>query len=199
MASAVSRGAVAFGSKGDVPSLRSWADRSERAQERLVDGGASGGHPLLSAASVHRSRDLGREAPAASASETADRLVGGPDAVLVVDDATLPKSGDRSVGVALQLASALRKTANCQTLDSVTLAGGEIPVTVGLTLFLPESWTGDPNRMARAGVHEEQLAARNKLEFAIAEGDQGFVKVVCASATCRPRWAMAAPRRSGRP
>src|SRR3954469_984400 len=41
----------------------------------------------------------------------ADRLVGGPDAVLVVDDTALPKKGNASVGVAAQYASALGKTA----------------------------------------------------------------------------------------
>ncbi len=44
----------------------------------------------------------------------ADRLVGGKDAVLVIDDTAMPKKGDRSVGVAPQYASSLGKTANCQ-------------------------------------------------------------------------------------
>jgi SRSO17 transposase len=52
----------------------------------------------------------------------ADRLVGGKDAVLVIDDTAMPKKGDRSVGVAPQYASSLGKTANCQTLVSLTLA-----------------------------------------------------------------------------
>ena len=67
----------------------------------------------------------------------ADRLVGGRDAVLVIDDTSLPKKGERSVGVAAQYASALGKTANCQTLVSLTLARGEVPVMVALRLFLP--------------------------------------------------------------
>src|SRR6266700_152967 len=62
------------------------------------------------------------------------------DAVLVVDDTAMPKKGDRSVGVAAQYASSLGKTANCQTLVSLTLARGEVPVMVALRLFLPESW-----------------------------------------------------------
>ena len=37
----------------------------------------------------------------------ADRLVGGKDAVLVIDDTSMPKKGDRSVGVAPQYASTL--------------------------------------------------------------------------------------------
>ena len=74
-----------------------------------------------------------------------DRLVGGDDAVLVIDDTALPKKGRHSVGVAPQYASALGKTANCQTMVSTTLARGEVPVTVGLRLFLPESWTQRSN------------------------------------------------------
>lgn len=79
-------------------------------------------------------------------------MVGGSEAWLIVDDTALPKKGERSVGVAPQYALALGKTANCQTLVSLTLASGEVPVMVGLRLFLPESWTSDPARLARAGV-----------------------------------------------
>ena len=102
----------------------------------------------------------------------ADRLVGGHDAVLVMDDTALPKKGRHSVGVAAQYASALGKTANCQTLVSATLARGEVPVTVGLRLFLPESWTSDPLRMAKVRVPTEQRVFRSKLEIAIEEVDR---------------------------
>src|SRR6478736_4729277 len=88
----------------------------------------------------------------------ADRLVGGPDAVLVIDDTALPKKGSHSVGVAPHYASALGKTANCQTLVSVTLASGEVPVMVGLQLFLPESWTSDAVRMETARVPVDRQA-----------------------------------------
>src|SRR5437016_4899988 len=102
----------------------------------------------------------------------ADRLVGGKDAVLVIDDTALPKKGDRSVGVAPQYASSLGKTANCQTLVSLTLARGEVPVMVALRLFVPESWTSNPVRMKRAGVPVEHRVARTKPEIALAEIDR---------------------------
>lgn len=102
----------------------------------------------------------------------ADRLVGGQDAVLVIDDTALPKKGSHSVGVAAQYASVLGKTANCQTLVSTTLARGEVPVMVGLRLFLPESWTSNPARMARAQVPAERQAFRSKPEIAIEEVDR---------------------------
>lgn len=102
----------------------------------------------------------------------ADDLLGGEDAVLVVDDTALPKKGSASVGVAPQYASALGKQANCQTLVSLTLARGEVPVMVGLRLFLPESWTADPDRLRRAGVPTVCQAPMSKPEIAIEEIDR---------------------------
>jgi len=94
----------------------------------------------------------------------ADKLVGGGDAFLVIDDTALPKKGTHSVGVGPQYASALGKTANCQTLVSLTLARGEVPVMVGLRLFLPDAWTGDEARLERAGVPAEYRSPRTKSE-----------------------------------
>src|SRR5436190_13541029 len=102
----------------------------------------------------------------------ADRLVGGSDAVLVIDDTAIPKKGMHSVGVAPQYASALGKTANCQTLVSLTLARGEVPVVLALRLFLPESWTGKRSRLERAGVPAEYRTARTKPELALVEIDR---------------------------
>ena len=108
--------------------------------------------------------------------ERADALVGGEEAVLVVDDTALPKKGTHSVGVAAQYASALGKTANCQTLVSLTLARGEVPVPIGLRLFLPKSWSEDPARCAAAGVPERVRTALTKPEIALEEIDR-----VCAA------------------
>jgi SRSO17 transposase len=102
----------------------------------------------------------------------ADKIVGGEDAWLIVDDTALAKKGRHSVGVAPQYASSLGKTANCQSLVSVTLASREVPVTVGLRLFLPETWTNDPERMMRAGVPKDRQTALTKPEIAIEEIDR---------------------------
>jgi len=102
----------------------------------------------------------------------ADALVGGRDAYLVIDDTALPKKGTRSVGVGPQYASALGKNANCQTLVSLTLARHEVPVPVALRLFLPETWTNDTERLARAGVPEAERVARSKPDIALRELDQ---------------------------
>lgn len=99
-------------------------------------------------------------------------MVGGENSWLIIDDTPLPKKGDHSVGVAPQYASSLGKTANCQSLVSVTLASREVPVTVGLRLFLPENWTTDPGRMERARVPKDRQAALSKPEIAIEEIDR---------------------------
>jgi SRSO17 transposase len=100
----------------------------------------------------------------------ADALVGGDDAVLVIDDTAVPKKGTHSVGVAPQYAGVLGKTANCQV--SLTLARQEVPVPVTLRLFLPEPWSGDPERCRRAGVPETRMTARTKPEMALEELDR---------------------------
>jgi SRSO17 transposase len=103
--------------------------------------------------------------------KAADRLVGGPDAVLVVDDTALVKQGRHSVGVQRQYCGQLGKRANCQALVSLTLARSEVPVGVGLRLFLPERWAGDAERLARAGVPEPALY-RPKWRIALDEIDR---------------------------
>jgi SRSO17 transposase len=103
--------------------------------------------------------------------KAADRLVGGADAVLVVDDTALVKQGRHSVGVKRQYCGQLGKRANCQALVSLTLARAELPVCVGLRLFLPEDWCGDAARRAAAGV-PEAVAYRPKWKIALDEVDR---------------------------
>src|SRR4030095_3279414 len=128
----------------------------------------------------------------------ADKLVGGSDAVLVIDDTAIPKKGKHSVGVAAQYASALGKTANCQTLVSLTLARGEVPVMMALRLFLPETWTSDRGRLERAGVPVEYRIARTKPEIALAEIDRMMsigVRFGCVLADAG--YGLSAPFRQG--
>lgn len=108
----------------------------------------------------------------AELARTADRLVGGPGACLVIDDTALPKKGTRSVGVARQYCGHLGKKANCQSLVSLTLARDEVPVPVGLRLFLPEDWTANPARSALAGVPEAAITPQSKGEIALTELDR---------------------------
>ncbi len=104
----------------------------------------------------------------------ADQLVGGGKAWLIIDDTALPKKGKASVGVAPQYATVLGKNANCQTMVSMTLASGEVPIMLSLRLFLPESWTDDVARMTKGGVPERFQNYRTKPEIAVEEIDRAI-------------------------
>lgn len=101
----------------------------------------------------------------------ADALVGGEDAHLIVDDTALPKKGDQSVGVAHQYCGALGKQANCQCMVSLTLARDDVPVPVGLRLYLPESWARDASRRKKTRVPKE-VVYRPKWQIALDEIDR---------------------------
>lgn len=103
-----------------------------------------------------------------------DQLVGGGKAWLIIDDTALPKKGKASVGVAPQYATVLGKNANCQTMVSMTLASGEVPIMLSLRLFLPESWTDDVARMNKGGVPERFQSYRTKPEIAVEEIDRAI-------------------------
>ncbi len=147
-----------------------------RAEEHPTDGRAARPGRARPIAPLHR-QPAWDDAPLWRVlAEQADRLVGGADAVLVVDDTADPKKGEFSVGVARQYCGELGKVANCQVLVSLTLARGEVPVPVGLRLFLPPEWTADPDRCTAAGVPQTAQAGRTKPDIALAEIDR-----VCAA------------------
>jgi SRSO17 transposase len=98
--------------------------------------------------------------------------VDGPEAVLVIDNTALPKKGTLSVGVERQYCGQLDQKSNCQALVSLTLSRREVPVPVGLRLFLPEKWAADPARCAAAGAPEAEIVTRAKGEIALAELDR---------------------------
>jgi SRSO17 transposase len=102
--------------------------------------------------------------------KTADALVGGKDAVLIVDDTALPKQGKHSVGVKRQHCGVLGKQANCQVLVSLTLAQQEVPVPIALQLYLPKDWAQDEARRAEAKV-PESISFETKGDIALGQID----------------------------
>jgi SRSO17 transposase len=102
--------------------------------------------------------------------KTADALVGGEDAVMIVDDTALPKQGKHSVGVKRQHCGVLGKQANCQVLVSLTLAQQEVPIPIALRLYLPKDWASDEARRAQAKV-PESISFETKGDIALAQID----------------------------
>src|SRR5215218_6770996 len=177
VAGAIPGGARPQGAAALGPGVRARPAGSGGAQERAAHGGAGRARGWRSAAPLHQRSGLSspawQTAPlAAVLAREADRLVGGPDAVLIIDDTALPKKGEHSVGVARQYAGVLGKTANCQALVLLTLARGEVPVPLALRLYLPQAWCRDRRRCAKAGVPAECRAFRSKGAIALAELDR---------------------------
>ncbi len=80
---------------------------------------------------------------------TADRLVGGADAVPIIDDMALPKQGKHSAGVARQWCGVAGKRANCQVLVS-----GVRVARLGRAQVLPDQPCGQ--RLAQdAGARDQ--------------------------------------------
>jgi SRSO17 transposase len=102
----------------------------------------------------------------------ANELLGGEDAVLVVDTTSLLKFGRHSVGVARQYSGQAGKLTNCQTLVSLTLAKNEVGVLVGLRLYVPPEWANDPVRCTRAGIPEVFRSAPSRIAIATQELDR---------------------------
>lgn len=96
-------------------------------------------------------------------SYVAERL-GHRDGVLVVDETGFLKKGTRSAGVQRQYSGTAGRVENCQLgvfLAYATPAGRAL---IDRELYLPKSWTADPERCAAAGVPEQvQFATKPTL------------------------------------
>ena len=90
-----------------------------------------------------------------------------PEAVWVLDGSDFPKQGRKSVGVARQYCGRLGKVANCQAGMFLAYVSPSGRALVDKGLYLPESWTSDPERCAAAGVPEQRRGYRSKTELAL--------------------------------
>ncbi len=80
--------------------------------------------------------------------------LGDPQAVLVIDETGFLKQGRSSCGVARQYTGSAGKITNCQIgvfASYVTSVGHAF---IDRALYLPKSWTNDPDRLAKAHVPE---------------------------------------------
>ena len=93
--------------------------------------------------------------------------LGHPEAVWVLDGSDFPKQGKKSAGVARQYCGRLGKVANCQAGMFLAYVSPLARALVDKGLYLPESWTSDPERCAAAGVPEERRGYKSKTELAL--------------------------------
>jgi SRSO17 transposase len=91
----------------------------------------------------------------------------GTDGLLIIDDTGFPKQGEHSVGVARQYTGTLGKVANCQVAVTLQFATASQVLALDAQLYLPEVWTGDGDRLAKAGV-PGAVGYRPKWQMALA-------------------------------
>jgi SRSO17 transposase len=97
-----------------------------------------------------------------------DTLFGNsPDTCLIIDESGNPKKGEQSVGVARQWCGNLGKIENCQVGVYAALACGHETTLIDTQLYLPKSWTDDPDRCRQAGVPEEYIVQESKAQIAL--------------------------------
>jgi SRSO17 transposase len=84
----------------------------------------------------------------------------------VIDDTGFLKQGRESPGVQRQYTGSAGKVANCQIAVSLTLCTPTEHVPIDMQLYLPESWTSDRVRCAKAKIPIE-VAFRPKWQMAL--------------------------------
>jgi SRSO17 transposase len=84
----------------------------------------------------------------------------------VIDDTGFLKQGSHSVGVHRQYTGTAGKVTNCQIGVSLEIATASQHCPIDFELYLPEKWTDDPERRAKARIPEAVLF-KTKLELAL--------------------------------
>ena len=79
-----------------------------------------------------------------------------PDGILIIDETSFPKCGDKSVGVARQYCGESGKIENCQVAVYAAYSGTWGHTLLDTRLYLPEEeWANAPQRRLDAGVPED--------------------------------------------
>jgi len=114
--------------------------------------------------------------------------LGDPDAVLVVDETGDLKKGTGTAGVQRQYTGTAGRIENAQVAVYLGYAAPAGHALIDRELYLPRSWTGDPDRCAAAGIPADvtfatkpqlarrmiERAAAAKVPFAWVAGDEVY-------------------------
>lgn len=91
----------------------------------------------------------------------------------ILDDTGFLKSGDHSVGVQRQYTGTAGKITNCQVGVSLTIATASEHLPIDFELYLPKSWTEDPERRREARIPDD-VEFRTKHELGLAMIDRAL-------------------------
>lgn len=96
--------------------------------------------------------------------------LGDLDGVLIVDETGFLKKGERSAGVGRQYSGTAGRIENCQIGVFLAYASRYGQALIDRRLYLPESWTKDRDRCARAAIPETvEFATKPKTARAMIE------------------------------
>ena len=104
--------------------------------------------------------------------QEANALLGGDDAVFIVNESALAKKGEVSAGVARQWNGRLGKVGNSQVGVFAALCRGEMSCLNDARLYLPQSWMSDPLRCKQAAIPKADQIYRAKSELALEMVDE---------------------------
>jgi SRSO17 transposase len=93
------------------------------------------------------------------------------DGAIIFDDTGFAKQGRSSVGVERQYSGTLGKVANCQITVNCHYAERTLAWPVATRLYLPRTWTGDPDRRTKAHIPPE-ITFQTKADLALGLLDQ---------------------------
>jgi len=112
----------------------------------------------------------------------------GPNAIVVFDETSDVKKGDKTPGVQRQWCGSVGKTENCIVTVHLAYARDGFHCLLDGELFLPEAWSGDRDRCREAGIPDDMIyrpkwkialelydrAKINGLHFDWATFDEGY-------------------------
>ena len=84
-----------------------------------------------------------------------DALLGGLEAILIIDESGFAKKGEASAGVARQWNGRLGKVDNCQVGVFASMCQNGMASLIDAHLYLPEHWMGDTDRCNKAAIPED--------------------------------------------
>ncbi len=99
--------------------------------------------------------------------EDVNVILGGKDSALLIDESSIVKKGNRSVGVSRQWCGRLGKVDDCQVGVFSALSKGSDVCLIDSELYLPKNWIESIERCDKARVPTEKRELISKLDIAL--------------------------------
>ena len=100
--------------------------------------------------------------------------LGDPGGVLIADDTGFLKKGTRSAGVQRQYSGTAGRTENCQVGVFLAYASAHGHALIDRELYVPRSWTDDPERCRAAGPGDDRPGDHGRVPFAWFTADETY-------------------------